>query len=255
MNKYEIGISVSNFEYKEPGVMKNTGIMYGLNGAMSTLLGRWYLAIEGNIEGGTVDYTSVNTGSSNGDTNFLAELRGLGGVELVGPSGNFSGRSWSLIPYTGVGYRYLNNDSAGRLTSTGHAGYDRESNYIYSPLGIQLTKFLGSGGIDNPEGWSVGAKGEYDFFWWGRQISHLSDADPFFSDLRNTQTKGYGYRASVFLKKSNPDWDLKIEPYFTYWNIKKSDTSTIYGGGTVWGYGWEPKNTTTEAGVRVSLGF
>jgi len=52
------------------------------------------------------------------------------------------GRSVSLSPYVGVGYRYLYNDVRGS-TSTGAIGYRRESNYIYEPIGLTARFLLG----------------------------------------------------------------------------------------------------------------
>lgn len=45
-------------------------------------------------------------------------------------------------PYTGFGFRYLNNDSRGE-TSTGYWGYQRSSHYYYLPIGVTNRFFSG----------------------------------------------------------------------------------------------------------------
>jgi len=75
---------------------------------------------------------------------YILEFRGLAGYDFPVSKASF------LTPYAGIGYRYLNDDSSGKVASTGALGYERESNYIYSPIGV---KFI----ADLKKGWSMGA--------------------------------------------------------------------------------------------------
>ena len=75
---------------------------------------------------GTVDYNG--SGSASGEPDWYIEARGLVGKDWLINDAVFS-------PYTGLGYRYLFNDGRG-ISSTGYAGYRRESNYFYLPVGI-----------------------------------------------------------------------------------------------------------------------
>ena len=136
----------------------------------------------------------------------------------------------------------------GEISSTGAAGYERESNYFYSPIGIEFTTPLGSS-------WSFGTVIEYELFWWGKQISHLSDVDPGFSDPENYQKVGYGARGSIMLERKGRNINLAIEPFIRYWNIGKSKKDDIYYNGAYWGYAYEPKNNTTEIGIIISCIF
>ena len=183
-----------------------------------------------------------NSGTLDNIDDLTLEFRGLGGFgfDIFTAS--------TLTPYLGVGYRYLNDDLKGKVTSTGAAGYERESNYFYSPIGIETLTELNNG-------WFWGLRAEYDYFWRGVQKSHLSDANPAYNDLENDQNKGYGVRGSVKLLMKSEEIDFVIEPFIRYWNIKKSEDAKVTFAGVIIGTGYEPKNHTTEAGIKMGLIF
>ena len=136
--------------------------------------------------------------------------------------------------YTGIGYRYLNDDS-----SFDPVGYLRESNYIYVPIGYV---FDGS----NEEGWSFGFGAELDLFLMGNQRSYLSDVDPTYPDVDNRQESGYGCRASVKLQYKSQKGIFVIEPFIRYWDIDDSEYS-VESIGTL----YEPENETIESGIAI----
>lgn len=251
-SEIEVGPSFYYFKYEEPGLMQNTGMMAGIKGSYTYKTFMQFKA-EADMAYGIVDYESNNTGKADNEDNSLFEPRILAGYDFFNNGSEEKKSSFSFVPYIGLGYRYLNNDSSGKTTTTGHSGYERESNYIYSPMGIEFTKLFGLEESDSK--WSIGLIGEYDCFIWGRQISHLSDVNSNFGDIKNTQKKGYGFRASLKIKKQSEKIDFVIEPFFRYWNIKKSEEKNIYYSGSIWGYGWEPKNNTQEIGFNISVLF
>lgn len=111
------------------------------------------------LSSGEVDYSSPGSGDLNNIPDFMAEFRFLLGADVPASEASF------LTPYTGIGYRYLNDDSSGMTSTTGASGYERESNYFYSPAGIEAFYLPGE--------WLVsGDDLEYDIFWRGKQISH-----------------------------------------------------------------------------------
>ncbi len=238
-NSVELGLESYYHRYKEPGVMRNQGFMNGLQAAYSY---HDALMFKGEMRAafGLVDYKNSGTMDDLKDFNF--ELRGMGGYDFQ------VSERFILTPYFGLGYRYLNDDSSGKLTSTGAAGYDRESNYVYSPLGLDALFAM-------DERWSLGGTLEYDAFWWGRQISHLEDANRGFDAVSNTQKKGYGFRSSVRLQMKGEGLDFVIEPFIRYWYVKKSNNSSVTYNGVIIGYGYEPKNNTTEYGVKISVRY
>lgn len=237
---FELGPEISYITYKEPDVMKQEGMMYGL-AASYTYHNKLMLKAEGRFSYGQVDYK--NSGTLDNIDDYVWEFRGLGGYDF-----SILKKATTVTPYIGIGYRYLNDDMSGMTSSTGAIGYKRESNYLYSPIGVATITPL-------KNGWSFGAIAEYNIFWWGKQISHLSDVDPGFNDLKNRQNNGYGIRGSIKLQKKVEKLDFVIEPFIRYWNIKKSKDADITYYGTYVGYGYEPKNNSTEFGIMLSVMF
>ena len=152
------------------------------------------------------------------------------------------------MPYSGYGYRYLEDDSEGRLTTTGYIGYKREANYYYAPIGLMVYVNAGYGFV-------LGVCLEYDHFWQGVQKSYLSGAISGLSDLENKQKHGYGYRGSIKIKKKIKPLDILIEPYFRYWKIEQSDADDTTYLGVILDPSYEPKNYSKEYGVKIALFF
>ena len=237
---FEIGTELYDYSYKEPGVMENDGAMYGVN-ASYTYRDRFMFRLKARTAWGEHDYTSANTGSASNIDDFAFEFRTLGGID-------YSVNDLTITPYVGFGYRYLNDDSAGRITTTGALGYERESNYYYSPIGIKAVH-------DFKNAWKFGATLEYDLFWSGEQKSHLGDAIPGFGTLINEQNDGWGTRFSLFLKRESAVFRFKVEGFFRYWKIDDSEIYPIRYYNIQVGYGWEPENETRETGLKLSILF
>jgi hypothetical protein len=248
---WELGAEVSHITYKEPGIMKDEGTMRGIICAYtyqgwappaSRELDRWRLTLEVRYSSGDVDYEGALTDGTpyeiDNIDDYVWEARGLIGYDFP------KFKASTIIPYFGFGYRYLNDNS-----SEDPAGYKRESNYIYSPVGVKFVTDLGTG-------WSIGATLEYDIFWSGKQKTHLSDVARGYNDLRNDQSKGYGCRASLELQKKCKLVDFVIEPFIRYWRIRKSNIVPITWFGAPTGFGGrEPTNKTTEYGIKAALRF
>ena len=241
LKEHALGVSteMSYIVYDEPDVMEEKGIMYGI-GASYTYRGDFMFKAEGRCSYGQVDYT--NSGTIDNIDDYMLEFRGLAGHDFSQYEG------YGITPYIGFGYRYLNDDSSGMTSSTNARGYEREANYFYSPIGIEIINPL-------TDDWSMGIILEYDHFWKGIQKSHLSGAVAGFSDLENDQNEGFGFRASLGLEKKTKKTDFIVESFIRYWDIKQSETTNITYNGVLWGYGWEPKNTSTEVGIRFGASF
>ena len=237
---FELGSEISYITYKEPGTMKEKGMMYGLVGSY-TYHNKLMLKAEGRGSWGKVDYKGALSDGTpytmDGIRDYMLEFRGLVGYDFP------VGKASTFTPYIGIGYRNLNDDS-----SFDPAGYERESNYIYSPIGIDFITNLGNS-------WSMGVIGEYDYFWWGKQKSHLSDVSPGYNDILNRQKKGYGLRGSIALQKKGDKVDFEVGPFIRYWNIKESEKDALTYYGTFEYYMVEPKNNSTEVGVMLGVKF
>ena len=238
---WDIGWETSAITYEEPNVMKQEGVMNGIS-ASFTNHQETLVRVDARYSGGNVDYVSNGTGAMDDIDDFAWEMRFLLGQDLYRSADGF------ITPYFGFGYRYLNDNSQGRLTTTGYLGYERESNYYYTPLGIWGTKRM-------RESWLVSAMLEYDFFWRGVQESNLSGAISGLEDVENEQNDGYGCRASVRLMKDNTSHVLFVEPFVRYWNIDRSENANITYSGVIVGYGYEPENTSLEYGLKIGAYF
>jgi len=244
---FELGLETYNFIYEEPDIdMKEEGIMYGLAASYTyhqepVSWNSLMVKSEARYAQGEVDYDGESwTGESievNNIDDYAWELRGLAGKDFA------LSEVTVLTPYGGVGYRYLNDG----LNKHG-SGYERESNYLYSPVGVEIVTRLESN-------WSVGMIAEYDYFWSGEQKSHLSDAGQGLDDIENRQKEGYGIRASVGIERHGETIDLIIKPFLRYWNIDESEKEDLTANGVVIGKGYEPDNETTEAGLMLALRF
>ena len=246
-NTIYIGPELYSFKYEEPGYMEEEGTFYGI--AIGTTYREWVpyypgqalpdnkmmFRAEGRFAFGQVDYDGavqdLETGeiypySVDNQNDFVLEGRLMLGPEWLGEN------ILSTL-YSGLGYRYLNDDS-----SSSSGGYERESNYFYIPIGYEINTGLRAG-------WSIAGRIEYDYFLWGMQRSHLSNVG--LLDVDNMQDSGYGYRASIRFQKVSTDAVFVIEPFLRYWDIDDSDLEYA-------GYGYyvlEPANNTTELGVQL----
>ena len=238
---FDVGTELSYIKYKEPGVMEQTGMMSGITGSY-TFRDNVMLRAEARYSYGQVDYDGqLSDGTpyvlNDIDDNML-EFRGLAGFDIELSEKTF------VTPYTGFGYRYLNDDS-----SFDAAGYERESNYFYSPVGVEALTYM-----DN--GWSLGATVELDYLWKGLQKSHLGNFLVGLNTLENDQEDGYGLRGSIRLEKKSEAMDWFIEPFVRYWNIDESETDAVTYFGTPIGVeGYEPKNNSTEIGLKFAAKF
>jgi hypothetical protein len=234
--EFELGLEIYSHKYEEPGLMEQSGTFAGFvasytkRGWVDTKsfvkgMGR----LESQLAWGIVDYDgSLQDGTpftQEGINDFTCDVRALLGADLL------TDNSLSTF-YVGLGYRYLFDGGGAH-----RHGYDRKSNYIYVPVGIESLM-----GLKN--GWSWGWGAEYDFFITGRQESDLTAYGE--GVISNDQSSGSGFRASIKFQKKFDNKDFVIEPFVRIWDIDDSAVSNGY---------YEPKNKTTEIGIRFTLLF
>lgn len=233
----ELAISLGGYRYEEPGLMSLQGMKSGLNLQTTTAYPerRTFLRGELRIAVGTADYRSNGTGSHDQEPDWYIEGRALIGNDWPLDSA-------LLSTYVGLGYRFLLNDGRG-LTSTGHAGYRRESNYLYLPVGIILQTAWQEG--------TLRTRIEYDHLLNGKQYTRLSDTGLGYADVNNKQSSGRGIKLQ--LSYMTPEWFAG--PYLHYWDIADSAVTPFYQNGAIAGYGLEPQNRTTEIGFEFGRPF
>lgn len=241
----ELGTDVSYITYNEPGI-EEKGAMYGVSGAvvMHNRVSKEdgvVIKADGRLDFGRVDYDgalSDGTPYQIKDINdLIAEVRAAAGYDI------FLSEATRVTPYFGVGYRYLNDD-----ISKDPAGYERESHYLYSPVGVDAE-------TDLRGDWFLGGGVEFDVFWHGWQQSHLGDAIAAFGNVTNDQKGGYGVRASVRVGKHQEKADWFLEGFVRYWNVDESERANVTLSGAIIGTIVEPRNHSTEAGARVGVLF
>ncbi len=223
--RWEVAPEVSYYRYTEPGTMKIDGLLYGVAASYTRYRPHGLFRVDGEFAVGQVDYEgSLTDGtpySMEGDTDFLLNLRLLWGQ-------SWPVEGWDNLFYAGVGYRGL-NDYAGQDP----AGYDRQSNYFYLPLGLKTYHELAGH-------WQIGVGGEFDLLLIGVQISGVDNG------VVNIQWPGYGARASVELRHRAKSADLAITPFVQYWWVEETNTSD----------GWyEPRNNTIQYGLSLIWRF
>lgn len=234
---WDVGTEAYYFKYEEPSLMDDKGIFYGVFGSLGRRFDSVLVRGEARYAYGKVDYTSGATGTYEGIPDYVFEFRGVVGYEQE------MSKKTSFMPYIGLGHRYLNDGGEDRYTTTNNFLYERESTYLYSPIGVEMKTDLGNG-------WSVGLVLEFDYFWEGDQESHLGYKAGYY-DIKNIQKGGYGARGSIRLVKRTPELDILFEPFVRFWDIEDSKTTTDPGG-TRW---LEPNNETMEIGAKLAAQF
>ncbi|MFH1798511.1 MAG: hypothetical protein ABH844_04115 [Candidatus Omnitrophota bacterium] len=236
----ELGTEISYIKYEEPDVMDETGAMYGIVGSY-TYHDMFMAKAEVKGSMGKVDYDGqLSDGTPytiNGILDYMIEARGLIGYDISMLDATF------FTPYVGFGYRYL-SDNAG----VDVYGYDRESNYFYSPIGVEIiTKF--------ENGWSIGGLVEYDLFWYGLQKSHYEDVAVGLNVVNNDQNDGWGVRGSIKVIKEWENAGIVVEPFVRYWSIGESEGASITYSGSYVGSAYEPENNSLEIGGKIAVLF
>ena len=126
--------------------------------------------------------------NGNKDANLKEKLRQALNSTFKVISDDF-GEKDQFALYIGLGGRYLYNASGYRLSSTGHAGYDRISRYLYAPIGIRISN-INSNRV-------IVFNLEYDYFIQGIQESKLSQAGSSYRDVTHSQDSGYGIKLTA----------------------------------------------------------
>ncbi|MEK6733412.1 MAG: hypothetical protein AABY55_07275 [Candidatus Omnitrophota bacterium] len=75
-------------------------------------------------------------GSLDNINDDMWEVRGLAGYDV------HLSETLAVTPYLGLGYRHLNDNMGGKISTRGAYGYDREISYLYSPIGADITTSL-----------------------------------------------------------------------------------------------------------------
>lgn len=242
----DVDVGVAGYRYREPGLMRLSGAKGAARlGAAFTLAPALQLHTELRYTGGDVDYRAdarAGGGGAGERRDYLVE-----GRALLGHPTQWGGQP--LIPFAGLGYRYLFSDLRG-LDSAGGSGIRRDNRLLYLPLGVMLALPL--------DGTStLAARAEIDAVLTGRQRSRLGDADAALGEVTNKQHIGIG--AKLALTYGRGAW--RLTPYIDYWRIGASNGAPVLrNGAPLLDQGRqvelsEPRNHTVEAGLLLGYRF
>ena len=191
----------------------------------------WMLLYTLEYSFGNIDYNSAGTGTMKKQyykgrlETYISTDRGVGANDL--------------LPYIGVGYRDLLDDSGFKMSSTNHIGYDRLSQYYYIPVGAIW--YISD---------SLSLKSQYNHFIEGKQTSFLNEVLPNIYSINpiNTQRLGWGIDLTLRSKLNNK-WSYY--GFYRSWSIEDSDLASC----SPLIYCVEPKNQTHELGASISYQF
>jgi hypothetical protein len=213
---FGVGALAGYVDYKEPGLMREYGKLYGVNFSYTAINQTSRLAynFEGEIVFGRLLYdggsqniaTGVITPFTAGTSDYIFNTRGTIGLYRELNS------SLSLTPYLGLGYRDLNDKT------DGSGSYNRNISYIYVPLGGQIAARFG-----DTNSFSFAA--DFDLAV-GTVVSKLSDLNSSNPDITN-HNAGFGYRLVASFKHNFGRWSGHLQPFYQKWKMNKSDDVSI----------------------------
>lgn len=229
----EAGLEIGDFHYRESHIMREDGVQGGIYGSIAILaVTPWYFQFYMSIVGGDVEYDGGYTYGwkhidLTGDTsNYIYNFRGIAGYYLEKDD-------FCLMPYSGFGYRYLENDLRDLTIPGVVSGYLREQTYLYLPLGLEISISL------SPDRhWIVGLRSEFDWMYYGYNKSGGIELD---------NQDGWGFRFIPFIQYNVSDKiGLKLEAFGEYWKINESDINDGYQ---------EPENAGNYYGAKFGVVF
>ena len=243
-HKGRLGLAYSQLNYKEPGLMKHSGSVYGIKGG-ADIYGKEnsYIFIDAELMGGENQYNGAYWDGrplKENMTVLVGEGRVGAGLSLL-QSPNY------MLALTGsLGYRLYNTD--GDHTK---GFYRRETTYVYLPLGTEIRFLIGSHS-------RLYIKGEYDVFLGGTNKTYLSDINKNLPDQTHKQSSGNGVRGTIgFSTDISANNEGLIELFYQKWNVGASDTQLLgysaLDGGYI--YTQEPKNNTEVIGMSLGVTF
>lgn len=239
-NIYRLGASLGWVNYLEPGYISFYGFMAGAHGLAEIKTPTVFdFRFEGDAYYGVIQYDGAVQDKFNNVTPLKAGANDYIIVARAKPEVALLGHSESnFYLNAGLGYRYLND----RVNST--SGYQREVAYLFFPVGTRAEfKVNDRFGL----GWDL----EYDFFWYGKVKSHLSDTSSSNPDVVNTQAAGYGYRAMIEFKFLTELGSIFVKPYYQWWSLENSDRAPYINNQVL----IEPKNSSSMGGVIFEIGI
>lgn len=248
---FEVGVEIFDYNYRErvegETIVYDDGLFGGIHLNYVETIGNG-MFLRGKLSGstGSVDYRSPDPA---GDDRIENVDQSVGQLELHLGIDVPIGSGATLSPFAGIASRVLVDESGGEVSSGGLLGYDREISYAYVPLGIGARVPAGKG--------AVLLSAQYNLVVDGSARSNFSDLDPEAPNLKLDLDGGHGFEASVSYQMPVGKHALSFGPFIRHWKIGSSDKFIITNPDdpSEAAEFYEPRNSTTEFGVRLSFAF
>jgi hypothetical protein len=259
---FEVGAELFDYSYREEldgeDIVFDDGIFGGFHASYVETLGSgWFARARLLATTGSVDYRSTGSGlidPANPDPGPGARLNNvdqqIGQLELTAGRDFPIGGGATLTPFTGFAARVLTDNSGGLETEEGFFGYDREISYGYVPLGLAASVPIGGTS-------TLLLSAQYNWVVNGKAESKFSKIDPEAPDVKLDLDGGHGLEASALLQLPVGRNAISFGPFIRRWDIDESDSFILLNpeDPTEGLEFFEPKNRTTELGLRVSFAF
>ena len=248
---FELGGEIIDYSYSERHegtlVARDDGTFGGFGlGYVETIGGGSFLRARFHAGFGSIDYRS-----GDGATRIESVSQRTGLFELhFGKDFRLGAGGTAITPFIGVGSRVLIDESGGRTSNDGLEGYDRELGYAYVPIGV-------AAGFPVGGATRLTLSGQFNWLFGGHVESKFSELDPDIPDVRLDLDSGHGFEASAMLSAPVGGKAINLGPFVRHWNIDRSKSFVLSdpgGSGELIEF-FEPRNRTTELGVRLSLSF
>lgn len=228
---FELGLT-NYFEsydefYAGSKLMSEDAPMVGIRGSVARGISATggKVVLSGEFAQGKANYTGSYMGGSYGDlsiSNLRREMFDITGVYKHAPS-------WNQIVFSGgLGYRSLTD----RLDDAGAGGYKRVNTRLYGIMGAEREFKTAD--------WTITPSVQYKHSLVSSQFSD------FFGGIDTDQKTGYGAELAVSFVQRDAAYPLVIKPFVRTWEL--ADSEIVQGM-------LEPKNSTREVGITVSLQF
>lgn len=237
----KVGFQIINFRYTEPGLISDSGYLFGVFGEVSYFISdRVKGVINADLASGTLNYDGgLCSILDNTCVDYSAKTQDA----IIHVTHRFDFEiSDKVSLFIGPGLRVLVDKGIGS------GFYTRFGTYLYAPLGItfQLPRSEGVYFLDL----------EYDLFVRGTMKSKLSESNSRYSDLNHTQTNGSGLRISAKYQTQIFDHSILFVLFYENWSVGESDVLPLMKDGIASGKFYsEPKNFTDAVGLGLGLSF
>lgn len=249
---FEAGAQVTDYSYEERDagetIVFDDGTFGGFHvGYTETIGGGMFLRARLSADFGSVDYRAPDPA---GDVRLRNVSQSIGQLELHFGKDFRIGTGATVTAFAGLGSRVLNDESGGRVASDGALGYDREVAYAYVPLGLAAR-------VPVSKRSAILVSAQYNWVVGGESKAHFSDVDPELPNLELDFNGGRGLEASAGFQTALGKHAVSIGPFVRHWKIDQSDSFIVTNPDdpTEAIEIYEPRNSTTELGLRMTFSF